>query len=280
MSAAEAIAVTPNGRPKMWRLDDETICTHIALGSDYIQYAIDGAGRHLRFAQSPTLPPEHVAHYLIGMGMGIFLRVRGLLCLHASVVAYRDHAFLLMGGKGAGKSTTCATLAQLGCHPMSDDLAALEVQGSDYQVFPAYPYIRLRPEVASDIYSDSALTPHIFEVRNVTLVNKRYLNVEMNGLIYPRDPLPLAAIYHLDTRQAALEKPQIKPLSGLEKLQTLTANAVSPELFPEKHAADFAQRAALANAVPVRRVQRSDDLASVPQVAAAILADMTTLLKM
>ncbi|MEO8396358.1 MAG: hypothetical protein ABI700_25420 [Chloroflexota bacterium] len=278
VSAAPVIKQTAKGRAMAWRLPEGGLCTRVPLGRDYIQVVVDSAGRSLRVAQSPTLQPEHVAHYLIGSGMGIALRVRGLLCLHASVVAYRDHAFLLMGSKGAGKSTTCAALADLGAHPMSDDIAALSRQGAGFQVAPAYPYIRLRPEVASAIYSDSALTEHIWAIRNVTLVDKRYLNLEANGLIYQRDPLPVAAIYALDARLPTLEAPEIQPVNGVNKLQMLTKHGVARELFSGQQTTEFAQLAALANTIPLRRVVRSDDLASVPRIAAAILADVTSLI--
>ncbi len=278
VSADAVITRTRRGRADGWRLPDGGLCTHVLLGSDYIQVVVDSAGCSMRVAQSPTLAPEHVAHYLIGSGMGIVLRVRGLLCLHASVVAYRGQAFLLMGSKGAGKSTTCAALAELGAYPMSDDIAALTRQGTAYQVAPAYPYIRLRPEVASAIYSDLALTEHIWAVQNFTLVDKRYLNLEANGLIYQRDPLPLAAIYFLDSRQPSLEAPEIQPINGLDKLQTLAKHGVARDFFPDQRVAEFVQLTALANTIPLRRVVRSDDLASVPRIAAALLADITRLI--
>ena len=54
---------------------------------------------------------EDALTYLLGPVLGIVLRLRGLVCFHASAVALGDRAIALAGFPGAGKSTTAAAFA-------------------------------------------------------------------------------------------------------------------------------------------------------------------------
>ena len=50
-----------------------------------------------------------------------------LLFLHSAVVSFDDEAHLIVGGSGAGKSTTCWGLLHHGFHYVSDELAPIAV---------------------------------------------------------------------------------------------------------------------------------------------------------
>ncbi|MGB3655490.1 MAG: hypothetical protein WBA41_30365, partial [Rivularia sp. (in: cyanobacteria)] len=54
---------------------------------------------------------EEVTAGLVSSVMGCALRLQGIPCLHASVIAVDNRAIAIIGAKGAGKSTTAAALA-------------------------------------------------------------------------------------------------------------------------------------------------------------------------
>lgn len=81
----------------------------------------------------------------IGTIFGSFLRLKGHLCLHSSVVERNGKAMLLIGRSGAGKSTTAASLVH-GYEDISlvaDDVATLTKQDDVFKVMRGYPAFRL-----------------------------------------------------------------------------------------------------------------------------------------
>ena len=113
---------------------------------DGTQFWMNSEGTEL-WAQWPSdLTIEDAATYLLGPILGLLLRLRGVTCLHASAVAFADHAIAFVGSEGAGKSTTAALMAQKGCAVISDDVVALVERDGSFYVYPAYPYLCLWPD--------------------------------------------------------------------------------------------------------------------------------------
>src|SRR5207249_8692693 len=93
------------------------VAEHAAFHVSYddgIQFVVDHAGTRiwLRWPQAESL--EAASMYLLGPILAFALRLRGTMCLHASVIELEQKAVVLVGGEGAGKSTLAATLARRG----------------------------------------------------------------------------------------------------------------------------------------------------------------------
>jgi hypothetical protein len=147
------------------------------------------------------------------------LRLRGALPLHASAVVVDDHSIALMGGPGAGKSTTAAGFARLGHAVLSDDLAALREVGSDFLVQPGYPRVNVWPDSAVSLFgSEDFLSPIS------PTWNKRFMALDQNGLRFERRALSLGAIYLLGKREANLPAPIIEEMGGASAMINLVAN--------------------------------------------------------
>ena len=75
---------------------------------DGTEFVIDRPGSRVWATWPEPWTVEDAATYLLGPILGFVLRLRGVVCLHASAVAVGDRAVVLLGPSGAGKSTTAA----------------------------------------------------------------------------------------------------------------------------------------------------------------------------
>ena len=75
--------------------------------------------------------------------------------VHAGALAWGDGAVLVVGGSGAGKSTTCAAAAAAGLEHLGDDLCLVE-PGTPPMVHRAYTTTKLLPDAVTRLGLDSA----------------------------------------------------------------------------------------------------------------------------
>lgn len=261
---------------------DEPVLTVWKLaGGDYFQlhyadgteFVVDRFGKRI-WAQWPSaLTLEDTVTYLVGPVLGFVLRLRGVICLHASAVAVDELAIALLGIAGAGKSTTAAAFALQGYPVLSDDVSALEERGDAFQVQSGCPRVGLWPDAASALFGSTndlpLLTPNW---------GKRYLALEENGRRFQRQPLPLTAIYVLSGREKDRTSPVIESEPAASRLMTLVSNSyVNLLLDREMRAREFQSLSRVLDRVPLRRVTSSDDPARLPELCQAILTDFQAL---
>jgi len=94
---------------------------------------------------------EFAPTVLVGIGMGLLLHRRGVVCLHGSVVSAGGRNFALLGDSGAGKSTAAAALVAGGGELISDDLAALRPSGDAFLVERGCANVRLHEAAKAQI---------------------------------------------------------------------------------------------------------------------------------
>src|SRR5205807_6517091 len=115
-SAAISRAPAPEGtwlRLRYW-LDDE-----------WAEFVIDPSGASVTVARTSNVLLEEVTELLIASVFSCLASQRRLTCVHAAVVRAGDRTIALVGGSGAGKSTTALALIREGCVLVSDDVAVL-----------------------------------------------------------------------------------------------------------------------------------------------------------
>src|SRR5579862_2093768 len=78
--------------------------------SDGVRFWIDRRYANIWCKFPETLTLADAAVYLLGPVLGLLLRLRGVVCLHASAVSLGGRAVAFAGPAGAGKSTTAAAL--------------------------------------------------------------------------------------------------------------------------------------------------------------------------
>ena len=75
---------------------------------DGTEFHVSPDGRQVWTTWIAPYTVEDMATYLVGPILGYLLRLRNQLVLHASAIVAEGRAIALMGGPGAGKSTTAA----------------------------------------------------------------------------------------------------------------------------------------------------------------------------
>ncbi|HEX5726406.1 MAG TPA: hypothetical protein VFX98_13115 [Longimicrobiaceae bacterium] len=224
---------------------------------DGVRFVLDAAGREVWADWPAAHGLDYAATYLVGPVLGLLLRLRGVLALHAAAVAVGGRALVLAGPAEAGKSTLAAAFARAGHPVLADDVAALDEAGGGFRVLPAFPRLRLWPDAAEALFGRADALPRLAEGWE-----KRALDLAPGAGFQP-EPLPLAAVYLLGARSE--EGPRVEPLSGGAPLVSLAAlTYAAPLLDAGMRRDEFAALARLVRQVPVR--------AAVPHLSPARLA--------
>jgi hypothetical protein len=165
--------------------------------SDGHQFWLDCKGKRVWSVWPASSSVEEATSYLLGPVMGVLLRYRGVLCLHASAVAMNGRAVAFVGPPGAGKSTMAAALCQRGYMVLADDITTIEPRNGTFYVHPAYPGVSLWPDSLSLLYG-SAGPP----AAPVASGEKTCLSID-EGLRFESRSLPLERIYVLHCRNSS-----------------------------------------------------------------------------
>src|SRR5919109_1904880 len=116
-------------------------------------------GREIIVDPEPDVEERLLRLSLLGPALGLLLYQRGLLVLHASVVARDDHALAFLGKNGFGKSTIAAALHRKGYDLVTDDVAAIRFDDGVPMVLPGFPQVKLWPEAAALLGEDPDQLP-------------------------------------------------------------------------------------------------------------------------
>lgn len=242
--------------------------------SDGTQFVINRASQQIWATWPEELTLEDTTTYLLGPIMALVLRLRGLICLHASAIAIAGQALVIAGPSGAGKSTTAAAFARLGYPVLSDDVVALveEEQAGTFLVQPAYPNLRLWPDAVASLYGSSQALPRIVPTHPTW--DKHFLDLTAPGYQFQHQPLPLAAIYLLGERTAGATGPFIEPISAQAGLLALLANTLASHLLErERRGQEFQMLGKIIKNVPLRQIHPHPDPARLPQLCQTLLED-------
>ena len=113
----------------------------------------------VEYALCPDTDPSLASFPILGPVFGLLLHLRGLLVLHASALMLDAGAVILLGDKGAGKSTTAAAMIAADLKLMSDDLVVIRRDdGGQFTVLPSYPQLKLT-EKSMSAFAQSKVGP-------------------------------------------------------------------------------------------------------------------------
>lgn len=269
-AAEEPWYVSPRTTPA----DGPTVVVHRLDGgafrlryADGCEYHVDAAGTRVACTWPPNFTVEDAVTYLLGPVIGLVLRLRGVPSLHASAVAVDGVAVALAGAAGTGKSTTAAALAARGHALVADDVLALRAGAEGIFAQPAYPQLRLWPDVVPTLYGAGARLPPL-----TPNWDKRALRLD--HAFHPL-PLPLGAVYVLVGREAGPDAPRLEPMGGMEALLALVSNGYVG-WFPDRtaQARELETLGRVARAIPAAWAVPSADPARLGELCAMIEADV------
>lgn len=251
--------LTALGVDEYFRLDYE----------DGTRFVVDHAASQLWGHCEAPLTIEDLATYLVGPVLGLVLRRRGVLALHASSVAIAGRAFVLAGPSEAGKSTTAGALALLGESVLGEDISPLAEADGRYYVEPGYPRVCLWPDSVEKLLGTANALPLL-----TPNWEKRYLPLNGGRGKFAAERLPLGAIYLLGPRATQRDAPRIEPLGPREALLGLVQNTYMNYVLDRlQRAAEFDALASLVERVPVRRITPHSDPARLSALCDLLLAD-------
>ena len=121
---------------------------------------VDGSKVWTQWPATSSL--QNTAIYLSGPVLGLALRLRGLLPLHASSVVVDDRAVLFVGPPQAGKSTTAAAFALSGFRILADDTSVIHQRDDGtFAVFADGFRLRLWPESTEMLFGAVDVLPRL-----------------------------------------------------------------------------------------------------------------------
>ncbi|NBC19371.1 MAG: hypothetical protein GVY18_18855 [Bacteroidetes bacterium] len=248
--------------PHGYQVEGDTV--RLWLG-EYGRMAIR-AGEEIVVDPGPEGTPDHLRIYLLASAMGALLHQRGLLPLHASVVAVEDGCVAFLGDRGAGKSTLATFLHHRGYPLVADDVCALTVDDESPRAWPGIPQVKLWEDALAHFERPAA------EEHRILGRLDKYLVPVRDGTI--TDPRPLRAVFVLE------EGPDHRAelMQGGARLQQLIHHT-----YRRKYLATEAQWvrhfqlcSAVARAVPVYTLTRPRDLHALPETQSTIEAALST----
>ena len=268
--------------PSLWYVEKEDgvylrFQYHAWLKTHWVpsgEFIISPKGSHVWASWEPPLQFQDIQAILTGTILGCVLRLRGVLCLHASSVAINGAAVVIVGPKGSGKSTTAASLTHAGCYSIADDIVALTKKQNQYFVEWGTPQLRLTPKSADILVQGANTLSPIWSGAPFAPNDKRLFD----GRLSPdsTSPLPLAAIYILDQRESSTIS--ITPVSASFAIQSLATRMSSILLDKKQRQTEFIELGQIISNVPVRYVWRPDDMTAVLKIRDAILDNVQAIL--
>jgi hypothetical protein len=236
---------------------------------DGARFAVERHGREVLADWPENYTLEDACTYLLGPVMGFVLRLRGIICLHASAVVLDTGAIALVGPPGAGKSTLAAAFGGSGFSVLSDDVVALVDEGEHFLAQPGYPRVNLWPDSASTLFGFENSLPQI-----TPTWEKRYLALDQSGCRFATEPSVLQAIYILGEREAGVREAIIEEVSVGEAFITLVANSYMNYLLSrDMRSEEFAVFGRIISGIPIRRIRPRTNLEQIRSLCGDIISD-------
>jgi hypothetical protein len=237
-------------------------------GATISDYALPAGYRCIEIQRNPAVPEETLLGLALGPVLGVLLRLRGALALHAGAVAGAKAA-MVTGPSGAGKSTLILALCQAGCTLLADDMAVVQAVDTPPRVEAGHRGMRLWNDSLVQSGGDADAWPF------APYTSKRAVTLETRGEVAPSS-VPLAAIFLLGPRRADVSENQLTRYRPADAMIALSAELYPPFLPLDRTSSGtlFVQLSRLVGVVPVYGVMRPDDFDSVPDLCSRILAEI------
>ncbi len=227
-------------------------------------------GRELFVDPLPGIGDDLVAYPLLGTVLALALHRRGQFTFHASAVSVGGRGVVMLGNKGAGKSTTAATLLAAG-HPLvADDIVALDDDPHVPRLIPGFGQVKLDGAALQILCGpDSRARVDLRPPMDIpALAGKR--RVLLPGGLAPA-PVPTGLICLLARGPQA----RLVPLAAHEALQAVLLHAYvarfgTAALSGARAAHHFRRAAAIAGSGLVHILVVPDSLDRLPEAVAII----------
>lgn len=235
-------------------------------------FLISPPGDRIFYRLLAEVPLESFQTYTLGRIFSFALVKKGYEPLHAATVVVNQRAVAFMGASTFGKSSLAACFVAGGYRLLTDDVLRLEEQGGGYVAFPGPPRLKLFPRLAR-LYLGDASTG--IPINTISLHPKRVFSLAAAQTC--ATPTAVGAIYVVTAPRKVYRKQRIaiNSLPAVDALVKILSFTHNHELTgKERLARQFDAARRLIDKVPVRSLSYPRVLESLPEVRAAILADL------
>lgn len=245
----------------LWRKSDAAGIWHLLRfhGRTISEYLIPPSLTHIRIWRNPAVDASNLMKLGMGPVLGLILRLRGHLALHAGSFSIDGRAGLIVGPSGSGKSTLVMALRQAGCTSLADDMTVACMEGRAPTLASGRKSVRLCPDSLSWTGRNPAdWPPSLYS-------EKREVILDGPGI---GGTVPLAAIFLLGERRADLTQAFFTPLKTSDALITLSRELYPPFLpFGGGETKNvFGQLSCLVGQIPTFRISRPDTFDALPDL--------------
>jgi hypothetical protein len=249
---------------------------HLEDGSTYIvwrgifEFHVSADSRLIQCHSLDGKPEAAFRTYLLGNLLAFALLNTGVETLHASVVIDRGKTIAFLGDSAYGKSTLTAAFLQAGAELLSDDFLVLRRENGEYVAYPGIPRLKLYEHTAKHLAPPGKAGAPMASGRRPKLVYA----VERAHLA----PSALQSFYALASPKeaAGVKEIRITSLNGKQAYLELTKNSFNVSVIsPQRLSGQFQWATGLVKSgIPLRRLCHPRILSLLPQVIAAVRADL------
>lgn len=230
------------------------------------QYRIGSAqvrdGKEIVIDPRAGVDEHELRLFLLGPVFATLLHQRGHLVLHASAVNLNNRAVAFLAEPGGGKSTSAATFLARGYPLVTDDILAVSVDGAaPPMTYPAFPFIKISPNVADALGDDVRTAPRVSAQSDKRIHSTR----DFSG-----SALTLSRMYVLSEGETF----KIERMTAQEAFVALVHHTFVIHILDSlEKVAHFQQCSALANAVPMAHLKRPRSLNVLDQIVDLVERD-------
>ena len=241
----------------------------------YADFMLLDEGARILAVPRPGVPLETIRHLLLDQVMPLVLSQRGGLIMHASAVAVPGGAIAFVGDTGRGKSTLATSLTQRGHRLITDDCLVVREQSGQFVAMPTYPGLRIFANTADALLGPGPALPRVAHY-----TPKKRLGPDNIQLPFEFDAVPLRRVFFLEPPDHALatnREPvvftRMPPHTAMLEL-IRTSVRLDHEDRP-RHRSEFENCKCLIRSTPLYKLAFVRNLARLPEVCEAILANST-----
>jgi hypothetical protein len=233
----------------------------------HFDFFVSSDGTRVLWRRLVGVPDEVLFTYLLNQVLSECLVARGAEPLHATSVVIGGEAIAILGDSGHGKSTLAAALMGMGHRLLTDDVLVLEFVDSGVLAYPSLARLKLHPDTADAVFAGRRSLPMN------TFTDKMIL--PLGGAEHAARPVPLRAMYAIPSAAGAA-RISIRSAGGRRSMLELVKGAFSATLLsPARLEQQFNFASRLAKSVPIKLLSYPRRLDLLPQVAAAVVADLS-----
>ncbi|MFD0390218.1 hypothetical protein ACFQ4K_24370 [Tistrella bauzanensis] len=267
-----SMAGVPTGAAVPIERDGATWIEQIFAGPDgrpICRFLISGDGRRVLSDSLPALDRNDLNSLFVEPVMRTIMSRMGLVSFHAAALVKQGAAVLIMGRKGAGKSSLAGALYRAGWQPLADDLVRIVGNNGCWHAAAGGTATRVNADTARALGFDPATLATRWSLPGAA--GNKFL---LPAAAFGAQPamVPIKAVLLLDARDPDLEGPRWNRAAGADALRGLAANLTPDPLalsaLPSREA--IRVTAGLSRQAAIYRLSLPDRLGALRAAAATV----------